>query len=106
MVLCKFGFPENFIKLLQQLYQNAETYIMINDYLSKSYVIHRGIRQGCPLSCLVFDLAIGTLAAMLQASLELRGFIIPGIKEKLITNLFADDISVFLSAEDRFADLE
>jgi hypothetical protein len=36
----------------------------------------------------------------------LEGFNIPGIGEKLITTLFADDTTVFLSEFDKFKDLE
>ncbi|KAJ3853367.1 hypothetical protein EV368DRAFT_73517 [Lentinula lateritia] len=48
------------------------------------------------MSCLLFDLAIEPLAIALRTS-NLKGFSeIPGIKEKLIANLFADDTTVFL----------
>ena len=57
------------------------------------------------MSCLLFDIAIEPLANMLQHS-NLKGFKIPGVKEKLITMLFADDTTVFLSEFDNFMDLE
>ncbi|KIM91740.1 hypothetical protein PILCRDRAFT_58227 [Piloderma croceum F 1598] len=37
---------------------------------------------------------------------ELQGFKIPKVKDKLITTLFADDTTVFLSEFDKFTDLE
>ena len=37
---------------------------------------------------------------------NLKGFEIPGVEEKLITTLFADDTTVFLSEFDKFTDLE
>ncbi|KAE9386638.1 hypothetical protein BT96DRAFT_838950 [Gymnopus androsaceus JB14] len=58
------------------------------------------------MSCLLFDLAIEPLAASIWKS-ELRGFSdIPGVEEKLITSLFADDTTVFLNEEDKLEDLE
>lgn len=42
---------------------------------------------------------------MLRQS-NLKGFEIPGVKDKLITTLFADDTTVYLSEFDRFSDLE
>ncbi|KAF8902960.1 hypothetical protein CPB84DRAFT_1775312, partial [Gymnopilus junonius] len=57
------------------------------------------------MSCLLFDLAIEPLAARLRES-ELKGYDIPGGREKLIANLFADDTTVFLSEGDKFGDLQ
>ncbi|KAE9404983.1 hypothetical protein BT96DRAFT_812721 [Gymnopus androsaceus JB14] len=37
---------------------------------------------------------------------DLKGYNIPGEKERLITNLFADDTSAFLNATDNFEDLQ
>ncbi|EEB98202.1 hypothetical protein MPER_02334 [Moniliophthora perniciosa FA553] len=57
------------------------------------------------MSCLLFDIAIEPLAAALRNSC-LEGFEIPGIDEKLVANLFADDTTVFLSENDNFEDLK
>ena len=51
----------------------------------------RGIKQGDPLSCLLFNLAIEPLANMLHHTNLLKGFQIPGEEEHLIVTLFADD---------------
>ncbi|EPS98430.1 hypothetical protein FOMPIDRAFT_1096747, partial [Fomitopsis schrenkii] len=56
------------------------------------------------LSCLLFDIAIEPLACALRTS-ELKGFTIPGVAERLITTLFADDTSTFLSEHDSWSDL-
>ena len=77
---------------------------MINGCLSRTFKITRGVRQGDPLSCLLFDLAIEPLAASLRAS-SLKGYNIPGAAERLIATLFADDTTTFLHKEDSFADL-
>ncbi|KAF5367236.1 hypothetical protein D9615_010673 [Tricholomella constricta] len=102
--LKKFNIPEEFIKPIRSLYESAETKIMINGYLSFPWKITRGVRQGDPLSCLLFDLAIEPLAASIRASM-LEGFKIPGNEEKLIANLFADDTTIFLSKNDSLTDL-
>lgn len=58
-----------------------------------------------PLSCLLFDLAIEPLAEMLRKS-DLTGYQIPGARDRLITTLFADDTTVYLSEGDSVASLE
>ncbi|KAF5318883.1 hypothetical protein D9758_019008 [Tetrapyrgos nigripes] len=100
-----FEFPKEFIETVKRLYKTAKTSVMINRVKSETYDVIRGVRQGDPLSCLIFDLAIEPLAAMLRNS-HLQGFKIPGVVERLIANLFADDTTVFLAAEDDFGDLQ
>lgn len=89
---------------MKTLYENAETHVMINGFLSSPYKITRGVRQGDPLSCLLFDLAIEPLAASIRAS-HLKGYNIPGAEDRLIATLFADDTTTFLNKEDKFTDL-
>ena len=74
----------------------------INGFLSEPYKIKRGIRQGDPLSCLLFDLGIEPLACMIRKDANLKGFMIPGIKEPIKASFFADDTNLFLSREDSF----
>ncbi len=104
-VLEKFGVPRTFIQLVKSLYANAETSIMVNGILSKAYRIYRGVRQGDPLSCLLFDLAIEPLSAMIRRS-EIKGFSIPNCGEVLKAVLFADDTTVYLSKHDDFRTLQ
>ncbi len=104
-VLEKFKLPDTFIKLVRALYANAETAVMINGFLSRPYRIYRGVRQGDPLSCLLFDLAIEPLSAMIRKS-DIQGFDIPKCDEVLKAVLFADDTTVYLSAQDNFATLQ
>ncbi|PPQ87136.1 hypothetical protein CVT26_008305, partial [Gymnopilus dilepis] len=99
------NFPNHFINTLKTIYNNGETCIIINGVISDTYRVVRGVRQGDPLSCLIFNLAIESLAAMLRAS-ELRGFQTSGEEERLITSLFADDTTVYLSANDNLETLQ
>jgi hypothetical protein len=101
----KYDFPKHFINTVKSLYQNGETAIIINGVISKPYKVTRGVRQGDPLSCLIFNLAIESLASMLRDS-SLKGLQIMGDTERLITTLFADDTTVFLSEDDDFEDLQ
>jgi hypothetical protein len=101
----RFNFPQHFINTIKALYENGETVIIINGVISRPYKVTRGVRQGDPLSCLIFNLAIESLASMLRDS-NLNGLQIPGDRERLITTLFADDTTVYLSEDDSFDDLQ
>ncbi|KAL4255818.1 hypothetical protein AB1N83_014347 [Pleurotus pulmonarius] len=103
-VLEKFGIPNRFINTVKSLYKGAETRVMINGYLSSTFKVTRGVRQGDPLSCLLFDLGIEPLSIAIRES-RLNGLNIPQTNESLKAILFADDTTVFLSEEDSLSDL-
>lgn len=64
-VLEKFKIPQRFINAVKALYNNAMSVVILNGEYSKEFQITRGVWQGDPLSCLLFDLAIEPLAEML-----------------------------------------
>ena len=101
-----FGLPAHFIKTVKALYQNAHTQVAINGILSKPFKVTHGVRQGDPLSCPLFDLAIEPLACKLRNDPEVHGLTIPGLDKKLVINLFADDTTLYLSDKDRFDTIE
>jgi len=105
-VLRKFKFLEEFIKMVQSLYNNAKTTVMINGELSLPFLIYRGIRQGDTLSCLLFNIVIEPLAAAIRSSNDIKGIQIPGTKKFLKIKLFADDMTVFLSEADSIDKLQ
>ena len=55
-ILKKFGFPEFTIKWLMNLYTNITSSCLINRYITREFKIERGVRQGCPMSMLVYVL--------------------------------------------------
>lgn len=104
-MLKAFHIPQTFTNTVRSLYQHAHTQVAINGVLSNPFHVTRDIRQGDPLSCALFNLAIEPLACMICTNVNLRGITIPGINNILIT-LFADDTTLFLSKNDRFDDAQ
>jgi ribonuclease HI len=102
----KFEIPHTFIETVRTLYSNANTMVAINGIFSDPYKVTRGIRQGDPLSCALFDLAIELLACRLCSDPRLQGYKIPGTEDKLITSLFADDTNIYLSENDSMDDVQ
>ena len=95
-----FNLPETFTKTIKTLYLNASTCVAINGFLSNPFKITRGIRQGDPLSCALFDLAIEPLACMIRKDPNLKGLTIPNSHEPLKAKFFADDTSLYLNKTD------
>jgi ribonuclease HI/exonuclease III len=103
--LSTFGVPQPFIDSIKYLYAGARSVVILNGEMSGTFEITRGVRQGDPLSCLLFDLAIEPLGCMLRGDARLSGYRIPGRRDKLIVNLFADDTLIYLNARDKMTDL-
>ena len=104
--LKKFNLPNTFINTVSSLYSTATTAVLINGVLSLPYKVTCGVRQGDPLSCLLFNLAIEPLANLLRSSPDLEGLQVPGIKGKLIVSLYADDTTVYLAESDSYIVLQ
>ena len=100
--LARFGLPDSFITKIKNLYKDAKTVVILNGETSTAFRVVRGVRQGDPLSCLIFDIAIEPLACSLQCS-TLKGFRIPGAARRIVASLFADDTSTFLAATDSWS---
>ena len=103
-VLKKLAFPDEMIRTIQTLYSDAKTSVMINGVLSEPFTVSRGVRQGDPISCILFDLAIEPLAANIRNS-NIKGIEIPNLNETAKVTLFADDTTVILAENDSLDEL-
>jgi hypothetical protein len=84
----------------------AYTMVIINGVMSDTFRVRRGVRQGDPLSCLLFNIAIEPMACMMQKSDKITGYSIPGMTLQIVLSLFADDTMVYLSKKDNYQDLK
>ena len=50
----KLGYSEIFIKFIKKLYKNTLSVISNNGFLSTPFSLSREVRQGCPLSFLLY----------------------------------------------------
>ena len=104
--LTKFNLPEVFMNTVRSLYENAHTQVAINGVMSEPFKVTRGVCQGDPLSCLLFDMAIEPLACKIRNSKDIEGLNIPGLQENIKINLFADDTTLYLNKNDRLDNVE
>jgi hypothetical protein len=98
MVLNNFGFSPLFVNWILEILQSARLSILINGKAVGFFSCSRGVRQGDPLSPLLFCLAEEVLSKALSVSLA-RGRLIP-MSYCCGTNLpthvlYADDIMIF-----------
>ena len=95
----KFGFGDEFIRWVEILYKNPKASVKVNGWISNEFSIFRGIRQGCPVSALIFILCVEILAVNIRNNQELKGINLPGKHEpkEIKISQFADDCTLFLA---------
>lgn len=55
-ILREMGVPDHLTKLIQNLYMDGESTVRVNNVVSKSFRPEKGVRQGCILSPLLFNI--------------------------------------------------
>ena len=89
-VLAKMNFGTSFCLWVQLLYTNIYSQVIVNHYLGDSFPISHGVRQGCPLSPLLYILVAETIASVIQQDPHIDGYETPqGSTVKLFQ--YADD---------------
>uniref|UniRef100_A0A8C5LMS8 Reverse transcriptase domain-containing protein n=1 Tax=Leptobrachium leishanense TaxID=445787 RepID=A0A8C5LMS8_9ANUR len=94
-VLEGFGLGEGFLKWITALYSAPTARIRVNGALTPSFPIRNGTRQGCPLSPLLFALALEPLLISIRANPSIPG--IQGLSSQHKISVYADDLMLFLS---------
>ena len=93
-VLSKFGFGPVCMRWFKALYNKPVSSVRSNNMLSDPFPLHRGTRQGCPISPLIFILALEPLACAIRENPGIMG--IPKCGHQFKINVYADDILLTL----------
>lgn len=73
-------------------YQNCTTRLIVNKSLGAPIHVMRSVRQGCPLSPLLFCIYIEAMCLAINENEKIRGFSLAAVEVKLLA--YADDIAV------------
>ena len=76
--LAKFGFGPTFCHWVGIFYNNVFSRIIVNGRLSCPVFLERGVRQGCPLSPLLYVLISEVLSTQIRKCSDIEGFLLPG----------------------------
>uniref|UniRef100_A0A669BRS1 Reverse transcriptase domain-containing protein n=1 Tax=Oreochromis niloticus TaxID=8128 RepID=A0A669BRS1_ORENI len=94
-VLTRFGFGERFVSWIKLLYTSPQACVITNSVRSDYFPLCRGTRQGCPLSPLLFALAVEPLSVALKSLSSFHGIIRAGVELKV--SLYADDLLLYVA---------
>ena len=96
-LLKHYGFGPSFCKWISTLYFDANMQIILNDRLMAPIPLLRGVRQGDPLSPLLYILCVEVLACQIRNSPHIQGFLLPGANGKqFMVRQYADDMTCFV----------
>ena len=73
----KLGYSEIFIKLFKKLYENTLSIISNNGFLSTPFSLSRGVRQGYPLSLLLYIINGEVINLNIKNNDKIVGYPIP-----------------------------
>ena len=71
--LKKLNFGEEFQNWVAVLYKYIEISVIVNGQITEQFDIKRGIRQGCPLSALLFVIAAEFFANRIRSNVNIKG---------------------------------
>ena len=91
-----FNFGKKFIKWMKILYTNTIFRTKNNGWLSKTVNMQRGIRQGCPVSALLYILVSEILAIKIKENNNIQGFSLPNMLSEIKSVQHADDLTMIL----------
>ena len=90
-----FNFGDEFLAWIKLLYTDISSCVGNNGYYSKYFKLSRSIRQGCPISALLFILVAEIIALKIRADKSIKGLYIGNTEIKI--SLMADDTTLILS---------
>ena len=88
------GIEGPFLKIINSIYLKPSVSIICNGDELEAFPIRSGVKQGCPLSPLLFNIVLETLAVAIREEKKIEGTRLGNEETKLL--LFADNVMFYL----------
>nr|KAF6462356.1 hypothetical protein HJG59_011377 [Molossus molossus] len=92
--LSNVGIEGSYLNIIKAIYEKPTANIILNGQKLKAFPLRTGTKQGCPLSPLLFNIALEVLAKATRHEEKVKGIQIG--KEKVKLSLFADDMILYI----------
>jgi hypothetical protein len=92
--LRKLGIEGMYLNIVKAIYDKPTANIILHGEKLKPFPLKSGMRQGCPLPLLLFNIVLEFLARAIRQEEEIKGIQIG--KETVKISLFADDMILYL----------
>ena len=70
--LNKLGINGTYLKIIKAIYDKPTAYLILNGQKLKAFPLKSGIRQGCPLSPLLFNIVLEVLARAIRQEKQIK----------------------------------
>jgi len=86
------------VQWIKLFYNDIRTMIINNGHLSEPFKVERGVKQGCPLSFLLFIICIEILSNHIQQNENMKGInlMTPTLKQ----TLYVDDATYYIDGSE------
>ena len=92
--LQKMGIEATYLNTVKAIYDKPTANIILNGEKLKAFPLRSGTRQGCPLSPLLFNIALEVPVTEIREEKEIKEIQIR--KEEVKLSLFADDMILYI----------
>ena len=93
------GFGPSFISWVDQFFAGIQSVVQVNNFVTPCFRLSRGVRQGCPLSPLLYVPYGEVLACNVRSNPAITGLCLPGSPTPLpVLSQYADDTSVIVTS--------
>jgi hypothetical protein len=92
--LRKVGIQGMYLNIMKALYDKPTANIIVNGEKLRPFPLNSRIRQGCPLSSLIFNIVVEFLDRTIKQEEEIKGIKIGKITVEI--SLFANDMILYL----------
>ena len=93
----KFGFGTDFCNWIKILYTDIVSGVKANGHVSDTFCLGRGVRQGCPLSALLYVLIAEIFAENIRKDKSVSGLLVNKQEFKILQ--YADDTTLVLKGD-------
>ena len=71
--LQKMAMERTYLKIVKAIYYKPTANIILNGEKLKAFPLRSGMRQGCPVSPLLFNIVLEVLATVIREEKEIKG---------------------------------
>ena len=91
-----FGFGKQFIDWVSIIYKDPKARVKVNGFVTSTFPIERGMRQGCPLSSMLYVLCIELLTLEIKKDPQIK--VLQYFSKQHKDSSYTDDLSVLTTS--------